>query len=81
MTLIQIDEPIFSTCVADLTVGKQAVELIAGAIKIPTCMHVCGNLANVIDDILKIERERAGLSSRRTPRTSNSSDHGIFPGG
>ena len=37
-----------------LTVGKQAVELIAGAIKIPTCMHVCGNLANVIDDILKI---------------------------
>jgi len=54
VTLIQIDEPIFSTGVADLAVGKQAVELIAGAIKTPVCMHVCGNLGNVLDDILKI---------------------------
>jgi 5-methyltetrahydropteroyltriglutamate--homocysteine methyltransferase len=54
VTLIQIDEPIFSTGVADIAVGKQAVELIAGSIKIPTCMHVCGNLENIIDDILKI---------------------------
>jgi 5-methyltetrahydropteroyltriglutamate--homocysteine methyltransferase len=54
VTLIQIDEPIFSTGVADLTVGKQAVEIITGAVKVPTCMHVCGNLGNVIDDILKI---------------------------
>ncbi|MGA2698114.1 MAG: methionine synthase [Methanoregula sp.] len=54
VTLIQIDEPIFSTGVADLAVGKQAIDLIAGAIKVPTCMHVCGNLGNVIDDILKI---------------------------
>ncbi|MGA2161554.1 MAG: methionine synthase [Methanoregula sp.] len=54
VTLIQIDEPIFSTGVADLAVGKQAVELIAGAITIPSCMHVCGNLGSVLDDILKI---------------------------
>jgi 5-methyltetrahydropteroyltriglutamate--homocysteine methyltransferase len=54
VTLIQIDEPIFSTGVADLAVGKQAVEIITGAVKVPTCMHVCGNLANVIDDVLKI---------------------------
>ncbi len=53
-TLIQIDEPIFSTGVADLAVGKQAIELITTSLKIPTCMHVCGNLANVIDDVLKI---------------------------
>jgi 5-methyltetrahydropteroyltriglutamate--homocysteine methyltransferase len=44
VTLIQIDEPIFSTGVADLAVGKQAVEIITGAVKAPTCMHVCGNL-------------------------------------
>lgn len=51
VTLLQIDEPIFSTGVADLAVGKQAIEAIAGAVKIPTCMHVCGGLGNVIDDI------------------------------
>ncbi|MCX6682889.1 MAG: methionine synthase [Methanoregula sp.] len=53
VTLIQIDEPIFSTGIADLAVGKQAIGVITSAIRIPTCMHVCGNLGNVIDEILK----------------------------
>ena len=53
VTLLQIDEPIFSTGMADMNAGKEAVERIAGAIKIPTCMHVCGTLGNVIDEILK----------------------------
>lgn len=54
VTLIQIDEPIFSTGIADLAVGKQAVDLITGSISVPSCMHVCGNLGSVIDDILKV---------------------------
>jgi 5-methyltetrahydropteroyltriglutamate--homocysteine methyltransferase len=54
ITLLQIDEPIFSTSAADLAVGKQAVERITAAVRVPSCMHVCGNLGNVIDDILKI---------------------------
>jgi 5-methyltetrahydropteroyltriglutamate--homocysteine methyltransferase len=53
ITLLQIDEPIFSTGMADLTVGKQAIEIITTALRIPTCMHVCGNLGNVLDEILK----------------------------
>ncbi len=53
VTLLQIDEPILSTGIADLLVGKQAVEMITSAIRIPTCMHVCGNLANVLDELLK----------------------------
>jgi len=53
VTLLQIDEPILSTGIADLAIGKQAVEMIASAVHIPTCMHVCGNIANVIDEILK----------------------------
>lgn len=53
VTLLQIDEPIFSTGIADLAVGKQAIGVITSAIRIPTCMHVCGNLGNVIDEILK----------------------------
>ena len=53
VTLIQIDEPILSTGVADLSTGKQAVGLIASSVRIPVCMHICGNIANVIDEILK----------------------------
>jgi 5-methyltetrahydropteroyltriglutamate--homocysteine methyltransferase len=54
VTLLQIDEPIFSTGVANLAVGKQAVERITTSVRIPSCMHVCGDLGNAIDDILKI---------------------------
>jgi 5-methyltetrahydropteroyltriglutamate--homocysteine methyltransferase len=53
VTLLQIDEPILSTGIADLAIGKQAVEMIASAVRIPVCMHACGNIANVIDEILK----------------------------
>jgi len=53
VTLLQIDEPIFSTGMADLAIGKQAIEMITTALRIPTCMHVCGNLGNVLDEILK----------------------------
>jgi len=53
VAVLQIDEPILSTGVADLATGKQAVEMIASSVRIPVCMHVCGNIANVIDEILK----------------------------
>jgi 5-methyltetrahydropteroyltriglutamate--homocysteine methyltransferase len=53
VTLLQIDEPIFSTGMADLAVGKQAIDLITASLRIPTCMHVCGNLGNILDEILK----------------------------
>jgi len=51
--LLQIDEPILSTGIADLATAKQAVELIGSSVRIPICMHVCGNLGNVLDEILK----------------------------
>ncbi len=53
VTLLQIDEPILSTGIADLAVGKQAVEMITSSVRVPTCMHVCGNLGNVLDELLK----------------------------
>ncbi len=53
ITLLQIDEPMFSTGMSDLEIGKQAIGLITAALHIPTCLHVCGNLGNVIDEILK----------------------------
>jgi 5-methyltetrahydropteroyltriglutamate--homocysteine methyltransferase len=53
VALIQLDEPIFSTGIADLAVGRQAIDLITTGLRTPVCMHVCGNLGNVIDELLK----------------------------
>lgn len=53
VALIQIDEPILSTGIADLNVARQAVEQITAGLHTPVCMHVCGSLGNVIDEILK----------------------------
>jgi 5-methyltetrahydropteroyltriglutamate--homocysteine methyltransferase len=55
VTLVQIDEPILSTGAADLRVARQAIDLIAGDLRVPLCLHVCGDLAGVIDEILKIQ--------------------------
>ncbi len=55
VTLLQIDEPIFSTGIADISIGKQAIEMITKTLNIPTCMHVCGDLSGVIDEILRIQ--------------------------
>ena len=53
VALIQFDEPIFSTGAANIAVGREAVNAIAGVLRTPVCLHVCGNLETVIDDILR----------------------------
>ncbi len=53
IALLQIDEPMFSTGMSDLEIGKKAIGLITAALHVPVCLHVCGNLGNVIDEILK----------------------------
>jgi 5-methyltetrahydropteroyltriglutamate--homocysteine methyltransferase len=53
VTILQIDEPIFSTGAVNVSVGRQAVNAIAAQMRVPTCLHVCGNLGNVLDDVLK----------------------------
>lgn len=55
VTMVQIDEPIFSTGAADLAVGRQAVDLITSVLRVPSCLHVCGNLETAIDDVLKVQ--------------------------
>ncbi len=50
--IIQIDEPIFSTGIADLSAGKAAISVIVSKIKIPVCLHVCGDVFSVIDEVL-----------------------------
>jgi 5-methyltetrahydropteroyltriglutamate--homocysteine methyltransferase len=53
VALLQIDEPILSTGIADIGVAKQAIEQITVGLHTPVCMHICGNLGNVLDEILK----------------------------
>lgn len=52
--ILQIDEPIFSTGMADLEVGRRAIEIITSNVGIHTCLHVCGELLDVVDEILKM---------------------------
>jgi 5-methyltetrahydropteroyltriglutamate--homocysteine methyltransferase len=54
VAMIQIDEPIFSTGVADLDIGKEAVERIADQVSVPVALHTCGDLSKVIDQVLRI---------------------------
>jgi len=54
VTIIQIDEPILSTGAADLHAAQQAVQTITSVLRVPTCLHVCGDLSAVIDDLLRI---------------------------
>jgi 5-methyltetrahydropteroyltriglutamate--homocysteine methyltransferase len=55
VTLIQIDEPIFSTGAADLMTGGQAIQILTSLLQKPVFLHVCGALVGVIDGILKMK--------------------------
>jgi 5-methyltetrahydropteroyltriglutamate--homocysteine methyltransferase len=54
VTLLQIDEPIFSTGMADLQSGVEALQVILSRVKVPVCLHVCGDLSGVIDELIRI---------------------------
>lgn len=55
VAILQIDEPILSTGAADLALAREAVRTITAGLPVPTCLHVCGDLQNVIDDLLQME--------------------------
>ena len=53
VAILQLDEPILSTGTADMTVAREAVSVITRKVSVPSCMHVCGNIRNSIDEILQ----------------------------
>ena len=53
VTVLQIDEPIFSTGAANIAAGLEAVNAIVTRLRVPVCLHVCGGLSEVIDDLLR----------------------------
>lgn len=63
---IQIDEPFLSTGMVDVNNAKKAVEIITQDLSIPKAMHVCGDVGNIFEEILKfkvdiIDCEFAGI--------------------
>lgn len=52
---IQIDEPFISTGAEDINVSRNAVELISEELDIPVILHVCGDLENVMKDLLDFD--------------------------
>jgi len=55
VAILQIDEPMLSTGAVDLHVAKEALDTIYSVVRAPTCLHVCGGLGDVIDEVLKVQ--------------------------
>jgi 5-methyltetrahydropteroyltriglutamate--homocysteine methyltransferase len=67
VTLIQLDEPIFSTGSADLQTGNEALALITARLRIPVCLHVCGDLSAVIDELLRMPVDVLDFEFAKSP--------------
>lgn len=53
--IIQIDEPFLSTGIADLNAAKKAVEIISRNLSVPVAMHVCGDIVNIWEEMLRFK--------------------------
>jgi 5-methyltetrahydropteroyltriglutamate--homocysteine methyltransferase len=65
--MVQIDEPIFSTGTADLSTGHEALQRIASGVGIPVCLHVCGGLGSIIDEVLSMPVDIIDLEFAKDP--------------
>lgn len=54
ISMLQIDEPIFSTGITDLVLGREALSRIVKTVQVPVCLHVCGPLSKIIDEIVRM---------------------------
>ena len=50
VSILQIDEPIFSTGVCDLSSGREAIQRFRDETTLPLCLHVCGPVHTIIDE-------------------------------
>jgi 5-methyltetrahydropteroyltriglutamate--homocysteine methyltransferase len=65
-SMIQFDEPFLSTGMADVKTAFKAIKIATNNIKIPLAMHVCGDVSQVFEELLKfpvdiIDCEFAGI--------------------
>jgi len=52
VAIIQIDEPILSTGAADIHRARDALGVLTKDLPVPVCLHVCGDLTLVIDELI-----------------------------
>lgn len=52
---IQIDEPFISTGIVDIKIAKKALKIITKDLSISTALHVCGDLTEVLDELLRFD--------------------------
>ncbi len=67
ITMLQVDEPIFSTGAADLDAARGALESITDGLEVPVSLHVCGHIGGVIDDLLKMPVDMLDLEFAHSP--------------
>jgi 5-methyltetrahydropteroyltriglutamate--homocysteine methyltransferase len=65
--MIQVDEPIFSTGTVDMSAGREAIHRVAAGVDIPVCLHVCGGLESVIDDLLSMRVDVLDFEFAKNP--------------
>jgi len=65
--IIQIDEPIFSTGIADLGNGREAIRLTREGVGVPVCLHACGGLSEIIDDLLAMPVDILDIECAKSP--------------
>ncbi len=52
---IQIDEPFISTGMVDIQTAKKAIGIITKDLSVPKALHVCGDLTEVFDELLRFD--------------------------
>lgn len=67
ITMLQIDEPILSTGIANINAAYEAISSIAGSVRVPVCLHVCGNIDNIIDTLLRMPIDVIDLEFANNP--------------
>ena len=65
--MIQVDEPILSTGAAPLDAGKAAFSRVTSDLKVPVCLHVCGDLSTVIDTLLEFPVSVIDIECAKSP--------------
>jgi 5-methyltetrahydropteroyltriglutamate--homocysteine methyltransferase len=53
--MIQIDEPFLSTEIVDIKIARKGIKIITKNLSVPISLHVCGNIQNVFNELLKFD--------------------------
>lgn len=66
--MLQIDEPILSTGTADIAAAERALKNLTESVHIPVSLHVCGDLASVIDRLLAFPVDIIDIECAKSPQ-------------